>query len=112
MAGIKVTFCLTIITYCKRTLNCAGIRRLVTDVTNASRTMLMNLKKLDWDKKLLKHFDLDADKLNLPTICSSSEIFGNLDYDGSPFPDCPVAGVLGDQQAALVGQHCLKPGTL
>ncbi len=84
--------------------------RLLTDVTNASRTMLMNLGTLEWDPELLRFFGLDPRKVHLPVICSSSEVLGKLDYPGSPFPEVPVAGVLGDQQAALVGQHCLRPG--
>ena len=77
----------------------------VTDVTNASRTMLMNLKTLDWDDELLRL--LDIPKNMLPKICSSSEIYGSGrgDLDG-----IPVCGDLGDQQAALFGQTCFTSG--
>ncbi len=80
----------------------------VTDVTNASRTMLMNLKTLDWDDKLLGFFDVP--RKVLPAVKSSSEVYGKLSYAGSPWPSVPIAGCLGDQQAALVGQRCLSPG--
>lgn len=79
-------------------------------MTNASRTMLLNLSTLEYDPDLLSFFDLDPEKVKLPVVCSSSEEFGCLAYDGSPWPEVKVTGVLGDQQAALVGQHCLRPG--
>lgn len=78
----------------------------VTDVTNASRTMLMNIKTCTWEPQLLNFFDISASIL--PEIRSSSEIYG-LFANGS-LKDCPLSGCLGDQQAALVGQHCLKKG--
>jgi len=78
----------------------------ITDVTNASRTMLMNLRTLKWDDRLCEFFDIG--KAMLPEIHSSSEVYGKL-VDG-PLKGLPVAGILGDQQAALVGQLCLKPG--
>lgn len=74
----------------------------VTDVTNASRTQLMNLETLDWDLELLEIFGIDRNWL--PTIKSSSEIYGKTG-DG-----IPVAGILGDQQAAMVGQTCFNKG--
>lgn len=74
----------------------------VTDVTNASRTMLMNLVTLDWDESIL--WDLDVPRRMLPKIVSSSEIYGRT-REG-----IPVAGDLGDQQAALFGQTCFSPG--
>jgi glycerol kinase len=73
----------------------------VTDVTNASRTMLMNLDTLDWDDALLDAFGVP--RAMLPQIRSSSEVYGN--FDGAP-----VASALGDQQAALFGQTCFSPG--
>ncbi len=79
--------------------------RHVTDVTNASRTQLMNLTTLDWDERLLADFDLP--RAALPEIRSSSEIFGAA---GGPLAGVPLAGVLGDQHAALLGQACLRPG--
>lgn len=78
----------------------------VTDVTNASRTMLMNIETLQWDRHLLKFFDLP--KHILPTICSSAQIYGNISK-GS-LEGVPISGCLGDQQAALVGQMCLQRG--
>lgn len=78
----------------------------VTDVTNASRTMLMNLETLDWDPDLLKFFQIPPNVL--PNIQSSSQIYGKL-ADG-PLAGLPISGCLGDQQAALVGQGCLQPG--
>ena len=78
----------------------------ITDVTNASRTMLMNLRTLDWDEDILKVMGIP--RAMLPHIRSSSEVYGNV-ADG-PFVGIPVAGDLGDQQAALFGQTCFKPG--
>ncbi|KAL5034975.1 hypothetical protein BDV3_004464 [Batrachochytrium dendrobatidis] len=78
----------------------------VTDVTNASRTMLLNLKSLDWDDGMLSFFGVN--KCSLPAVKSSSEVYG-LIADG-PLMGIPIAGDLGDQQAALVGQCCFQPG--
>jgi len=78
----------------------------VTDVTNASRTQLMNLKTLDWDPDLLSAFEVP--RAMLPGICSSSEIYGAATLPA--ILEVPVAGILGDQQAALVGQACFHPG--
>lgn len=77
----------------------------VTDVTNASRTLLMNLNTLDWDDELL-HL-LDVPRAVLPEIKSSSEIYGTAK---GALGGVPVAGDLGDQQAALFGQTCYDPG--
>lgn len=77
----------------------------VTDVTNASRTMLMDLSTLDWDDELLEAMRIPRQML--PEICSSSEVLGSA---VSPIADVPVAGILGDQQAALFGQTCFSPG--
>jgi glycerol kinase len=78
----------------------------VTDVSNASRTQLMNLATLEWDPDILDEFDIP--KAMLPRICSSSETYGQAKLDC--IAGIPVAGDLGDQQAALVGQTCFKPG--
>jgi glycerol kinase len=78
----------------------------VTDVTNASRTQLMNLENLCWDPELLSLFEIP--QAMLPRICSSSEVYGHACVAG--ISDVPVAGILGDQQAALVGQGCFSPG--
>lgn len=74
-----------------------------TDVTNASRTQLMNLQALQWDQELLDIFGIKMEWL--PKICSSSEIYGKT-KEG-----IPVAGILGDQQAAMVGQTCFEVGS-
>ncbi len=82
----------------------------VTDVTNASRTMLMNLETLDWDPELLRVFDIPASIL--PKILpSSTPKFHGATRDNGPFgAEIPIAGVVGDQQAAMVGQVCFHPG--
>ncbi len=81
----------------------------VTDVTNASRTLLMNLQTLDWDDRNLKL--LGVPRLMLPRICSSSEIYGVVRSENlAPLSGVPVCGDLGDQQAALFGQACFSPG--
>ena len=71
--------------------------------------MLMNLTTMQWDPELLEFFSLPAG-VHLPEIRSSSEVYGLLNYEGSPWPAVPIAGCLGDQQAALVGHQCFKPG--
>ena len=78
----------------------------ITDVTNASRTQLMNLQTLQWDEDLLRTFRIPANVL--PRIVSSSEVYGEIAH--GPLKGVPIAGILGDQQAALVGQTCFAPG--
>src|SRR6266568_3664285 len=78
----------------------------VTDVTNASRTQLLNLSTLDWDDELLAAFEIP--RATLPRVCSSSEIYGSATLP--LISGVPIAGDLGDQQAALVGQTCFQPG--
>jgi glycerol kinase len=78
----------------------------VTDVTNASRTQLMDLESLSWDDELLTLFRIP--RAMLPRICSSSEKYGEIAT--GTLRGVAVAGILGDQQAALVGQTCFKPG--
>lgn len=78
----------------------------VTDVTNASRTQLMDLHSLQWDEELLQTFRIPSSVL--PRIASSSEIYAQIAH-GS-LKGVPIAGILGDQQAALVGQTCFSPG--
>lgn len=78
----------------------------LTDVTNASRTQLMNLHTLDWDDELLRDFTVP--RAMLPVIRCSSEVYGKVTSE--VLPDVPIAGILGDQQAALVGQTCYEPG--
>jgi glycerol kinase len=84
--------------------------RHVTDVTNASRTMLMDLRTLAWDDEMLRVFDVP--RAMLPAIVASShpDAFGRTKADGPFGGEIPVCGVLGDQQAALVGQACFDPG--
>jgi glycerol kinase len=80
----------------------------VTDVTNASRTMLMNLETLDWDDDICEIMTIP--KGMLPKICSSSEVYGHT-LDTGPFQGVVrVSGDLGDQQAATVGQACFEAG--
>ena len=78
----------------------------ITDVTNASRTMLMNLETLDWDDDLLKA--IGVPRQMLPEIRSSSETYGHV--KGGALDGVPVAGILGDQQAATMGQVCFGVG--
>jgi glycerol kinase len=80
----------------------------VTDVTNASRTMLMDLRKLRWDPELLSLFDVPPEVL--PEIAPSAHVFGHLRWPGEPETGTVIAGILGDQQAATVGQVCLRVG--
>jgi glycerol kinase len=82
--------------------------RHVTDVTNASRTMLMNLDTLDWDPEIMEIMGIPRSML--PEIRPSSEVYGNTRADGPFAGEIPVAGDLGDQQAATVGQACFSPG--
>ncbi|MEZ5153675.1 glycerol kinase GlpK [Rhodococcus zopfii] len=79
----------------------------VTDVTNASRTMLMNLETLQWDPQICADFGIPMSML--PQIRSSSEVYG-YSRERGPLAGVPVAGILGDQQAATFGQACLSPG--
>ena len=81
--------------------------RHITDVTNASRTLLFNIHTMDWDDELLRILDVPREML--PEVRSSSEVYGETDpaIFGTPVP---VAGIAGDQQAALFGQACFEPG--
>ena len=79
----------------------------VTDVTNASRTMLMNLDSLTWDADICAEMGVPLSML--PQIRSSSEVYGHDRRDGL-LPGVPIAGILGDQQAAAFGQACFEPG--
>ena len=78
----------------------------VTDVSNASRTMLFNIHTLKWDEELLRIFNIPS--AMLPEVRSSSEIYGKT--VGQFATSIPVAGIAGDQQAALFGQMCIEPG--
>lgn len=95
-----------------------------TDVSNASRTMFMDLKSLQWDEEILS--ELNIPRQMLPTICPSSHVFGHINVDSTltemssaddddvsyfaEYKGVPIAGVLGDQNAALFGQACFHPG--
>lgn len=81
----------------------------ITDVTNASRTMLFNIHTLQWDEELLKLFDIPLSMM--PEVKSCSEVYG---YTQSAIfsQQVPIAGIAGDQQAALFGQLCTKPGSV
>ena len=78
----------------------------LTDVTNASRTQLMRLDTLQWDDELLETFTIPREVL--PRIASSSEVYSHV--ANGPLKGLPISGILGDQQAALVGQTCFQPG--
>jgi glycerol kinase len=80
----------------------------VTDVTNASRTMLMDLSTLSWDAEIAGEMGIPLSML--PEIRSSSEVYGQ-GREGGMLPGVPIAGILGDQQAATFGQVCFEPGT-
>lgn len=82
-------------------------QRHVTDVSNASRTMLFNIHTLQWDEELLRLFEIPASVL--PEVCSSSEIYGHTQQVLAAAA-IPICGIAGDQQAALFGQMCLQPG--
>lgn len=81
----------------------------VTDVSNASRTMLFNIHTLEWDKELLQLFDIPESMM--PQVKSSSEVYG---YTKATLfaHEVPIAGIAGDQQAALFGQMCTEPGSV
>lgn len=81
----------------------------VTDYTNASRTMLFNIKTLQWDKKLLEF--LNIPESILPEVRNSSEVYGRTNLGGKGGTRVPIAGMAGDQQAALFGQACFEKGS-
>ena len=82
--------------------------RHVTDVTNASRTLLFNIHRRQWDDELLKLFDIPASLL--PEVCPSCEVIAEVTTTLLGTPGTPIAGIAGDQQAALFGQLCVQPG--
>ncbi|MEO6212573.1 MAG: glycerol kinase GlpK [Vicinamibacterales bacterium] len=87
--------------------NLTGGKVHLTDVTNASRTMLFNIHTLAWDDDLLRI--LNVPRSVLPEVRSSSEVYGRVSADLG-LADLPIAGIAGDQQAALFGQMCVSPG--
>jgi len=82
----------------------------ITDVTNASRTMLYNIEGLNWDPELLDEFSVPESMLPEVRPSSDEATYGSTDPDGFLGAEVPVAGALGDQQAALFGQTCFDPG--
>lgn len=80
----------------------------ITDYTNASRTMMFDIHRLEWDEKLLAILDIPI--AMLPEVKSSSEIYGQTNIGGKGGTRIPIAGMAGDQQAALYGQLCVHPG--
>ena len=87
--------------------NLTGGHEHITDVSNASRTMLFNINTLEWDEELLDLLNIPASMM--PHVKSSSEVYGETDLLGG---NVPVAGIAGDQQAALFGQMCTEPGSV
>ncbi len=85
--------------------NLTGGRVHITDATNASRTMLFNIRTGQWDDELLRIFGVP--RAMLPEVRGSSEVYGETHLFGAPIP---IGGIAGDQQAALFGQVCTKPG--
>ncbi len=88
--------------------NLTSGKKHLTDVSNASRTMLFNLETLDWDDELLEIFDVP--RQILPRVKSSSEIYGEIETP-SELKGIKIAGIAGDQQAALFGQTCFESGS-
>lgn len=84
-----------------------GGEKHITDASNACRTLLYNLHKQDWCDELCEFFQVPMDAL--PRVVSNSEVYGVF-KKGHPLEGVPIAGLIGDQQAALVGNKCLKKG--
>ena len=82
-----------------------GGKAHVTDYTNASRTMLFDMRNLCWDEEICRRLDIPMEML--PQVCSSSQVYGFANLQGV---EVPIAGIAGDQQAALFGQGCFHPG--
>ncbi|MDB1125900.1 glycerol kinase GlpK [Vibrio algarum] len=80
----------------------------VTDYTNASRTMLFNINTLEWDRKILDEFGIPFSMM--PEVKASSEVYGQANLGGRGGTRIPIAGIAGDQQAALFGQMCVEAG--
>ncbi len=82
----------------------------ITDYTNASRTMLMNLRKLSWDEEITEELDIPSQMLPKIRPSSDKETYGNTPKDGIFGTEIPICGDVGDQQAALIGQSCFGRG--
>lgn len=87
--------------------NLTGGKKHITDVSNASRSLIYNIHALKWDEELLELFGIPASML--PEVCSSSEVYGTTSSNILA-AQIPIAGIAGDQQAALFGQQCIQPG--
>ena len=98
----------TIDTFLLWKFTCGGVH--ATDVTNASRTLLFNIHTLDWDDELLKEFNIP--RRMLPEIKDTSGIFGEIDPRHFFNQTCPIAALVGDQQAALFGESCFRKGNV
>jgi glycerol kinase len=81
-----------------------------TDYTNASRTLLFNIRTLKWDEELLKIFDIPLNML--PKVISSNDVFGYTNCDGILNGEVPITGIIGDSQGALFGQNCFEAGMI
>ncbi|MGR5626079.1 FGGY-family carbohydrate kinase [Thomasclavelia ramosa] len=90
--------------------NLTNGKKHVSDVTNASRTLLMNIETLKWDEMLCSIFDIPS--IILPAILNNDEIFGYSDVNGILDHEVPICGVIGDSQAALYAQHCFETGSM
>lgn len=88
--------------------NLTGGKLHITDFSNASRTMLFNIKNLQWDKELVDYFDIPVNML--PKVVNSSEVYGKTIQGLITKEEIPIAGIAGDQQAALFGQTCFETG--
>ncbi len=85
-----------------------GGKTHITDYTNASRTMLFNIRKLEWDKQIMKVLDIPISMM--PEVKNSSEIYAHISFDGDKNYRVPISGIAGDQQAALFGQVGFNKG--
>ena len=85
-------------------------KKHVSDVTNASRTLLMNIETLKWDDELCQIFDIP--QYLLPEILNNDDIFGYSDIEGLLPYRVPICGIIGDSQASLYAQHCFESGAM
>ncbi|MBF0237322.1 MAG: glycerol kinase GlpK [SAR324 cluster bacterium] len=88
--------------------NLTGGKKHITDVSNASRTLVFNIEKLEWDEEILNKFEIP--KSSLPQVMASSEVIAHTD-ETQWGASVPIAGIAGDQQASLFGQACFESGT-
>jgi glycerol kinase len=95
-----------LIVFRQNLLGGVGAGQHISEVTNASRTLLLNIRTLEWDPVLLSFFGLRESIL--PRLVSTSEVYGNLAYGA--LKGVPLGGLVGDQQGALIGNKCLTQG--